>query len=81
MNGLKVSKEHLMCGFLLTDTETKSSTPVTFRLARYPCGKMVLQGGFSIQKGINKSYIDWEDMPVIDIDECGNEKPQNQPDE
>jgi hypothetical protein len=51
---------------------SESSHPYSFRFAQYPDGRRILQGGYIWQEGF-KTGIIWRDLPVVKVDENGNE--------
>lgn len=55
-----------------------SEMPSTFRLAQYPNGKQVVQGGYIWNEGF-KSGIVWHDLPVVMVGENGQEIETKQP--
>jgi hypothetical protein len=42
----------------------RSNSPVAYRLMKKKTGELVLQGAFQWTEGLNKSGIDWEDLPT-----------------
>ncbi|WMC09564.1 hypothetical protein PU634_10590 [Oceanimonas pelagia] len=47
-----------------------NNMPSTFRLALYPDGRKVIQGGYVWSEGF-QSGIEWKDLPVVEVDEHG----------
>lgn len=49
-----------------------SYRPNRFRLAHYPDGRIVLQGGCPWVQG-NIQGVEWRDIPTVQVDESGGE--------
>lgn len=50
----------------------KSGWPCGYRIARKPDGTEQLQAGYQCQ-GAAAQWVEWEFMPVVDVDENGKE--------
>lgn len=46
--------------------------PTLFRIAEYPDGRKIMQGGRQWWTG-NTNGVYWEDLPLVQVDECGAE--------
>ena len=59
-------------GLRIAPARVESAFPNAFRMARYPDGSMTLQGAYSWSQG-DIGGIFWRDIPLVDVDELGNE--------
>ncbi len=50
----------------------ESTVPTTFRVAQYPDGSRRIQGAYQWSEGW-QGGITWRDLPMVDVDENGNE--------
>lgn len=48
------------------------NAPTMFRVAEYPDGRKILQGGYVWSQG-SVGGIHWEDLPLVRVDETGQE--------
>ena len=58
------------CGFRMTPARMESPFPNAFRMARYPDGRMTLQGAYSWSEG-REGGIFWKEVPTVEVDEHG----------
>jgi len=66
----------VMSTLQLDDITCESSVPASFRLGKKPNGEVILQGSYTWQnlsKGIGG--IKWREVPMVMLDEEGNELP------
>lgn len=59
-----------MNGINPNDLVWEAKEPSTYRIAQYPDGRRLLQGGYRYQNGGEGGYR-WKDLPVIEVDEDG----------
>ena len=59
-------------GFRITPARMESPFPNGFRMARYPDGRVALQGAYSWSEG-NLGGIIWKDVPTVVVDAHGHE--------
>ena len=59
------------CGFVCAAARVESPFPNAFRMARYPDGKILLQGAYAWSQG-NEGGIFWKPLPVVDVDMEGH---------
>jgi hypothetical protein len=50
---------------LIGSPKFRSPKPTEYRLVRKASGDMILQGGYTVQEGFNKMWMEWEDMETI----------------
>ena len=44
-------------------------TPVMYRPARKKDGTIILQGAFQCQEGWNQPTIEWQEIPIVDLED------------
>ena len=55
-------------GVHCTPARMESPFPNGFRMARYPDGRLVLQGAYAWSQGSEGGVI-WKELPTVDVDE------------
>lgn len=59
-------------------TRTESSLPCNYRFGRYPDGSLKLQASYLWWDGL-ATRVTWRDVPVVDVDDQGNEVSRETP--
>lgn len=58
--------------FVVAPARIESAYPNAFRAAKYPDGKVRIQGAYAWSQGSDGGVF-WKDLPLVNVDESGKE--------